>query len=151
MLKQYPVKYFNLEELVDKKTFEEEGGGAWNYFSSDALMALDDLHDFFTILSGKTASITVNNWKWGGPFQFRGFRPSWYQPGVTPGSAHRKGKAFDCDVKGYTAEQARIAIIANKESTLVAKIQRVEGAVNWLHFDLMPPPEGHDRIYTFKV
>lgn len=145
------LQHFKLEELVDKKTFEEEGEKAWEHFDPQALQALDDLHDFFSTLKGEKATVTVNNWKWGGPFQFRGFRPASYQPGVTPGSAHRKGKGFDCDIKGLTAFEARQAIVANKESSLLTKITRLEGGVNWVHFDLMQPPPGQERIYVFQA
>src|SRR3990170_2749999 len=126
------MKHFKLYELVDKATYETRGEEAWQLFDTDALIMLDDLREFFN------AAVTVNNWHAGGPFQFRGYRPPTYKPGVTPGSYHRKGKAFDCDVAGHTALECRKMIVAaaKVDNPLVAKINRLEGNVSWLHADI---------------
>jgi len=140
------MRHFRLEELVDKETFKQRGEEAWQLFTSDALIMLDDLREFFN------TPITVNNWHSGGPFQFRGYRPPTYKPGVTPGSYHRKGMAFDCDVAGHTAFECRKMIVAaaKVDNPLVAKINRVEGDVNWLHIDCGKVPNGR-RIYVFQA
>ena len=145
----YQSKNFTLFELVDKATFDAEGEAAWDHFDKNALSALDDLSDFFSTLKGEHVPITCNTWHSGGQFQFRGYRPPTYQPGITPGSAHRVGKAFDVDVHGYTAEQARQTILANKDSSLLLRIMRLEADVNWLHLDVMDT--GKPRIYIFHA
>lgn len=128
-------------ELVDRGTYERMGETALSLFTSDALMALDDLRDFF----GK--NITVNNWAFGGTLQWRGYRlPACKE--YSPNSQHSKGNAFDCDIQGYTAEQARKKILANKDNPLLAKITRMEAGVNWLHIDCMT---GVKRIHLFKA
>ena len=132
--------WFKLQELVDKETFEEYGPKAWMFFNSKALVALDNLRDFFK------ASITVNNWHIGGRFQFRGYRPQDCKVGARL-SQHRLGNAFDCDIKGYTAEEARQKILQNQNNPLLEKIMRLEGKVGWLHFDLKPP---NNRIHVFS-
>lgn len=139
------MKYFKLYELVDQRTYEEEGDAAWEHFTDEILFSLDGLREFF----GRP--VTVNNWMAGGHFQFRGFRPAWYQPGVTPGSQHRKGNAIDCDVAGMPANQARREIVENKDNPLLAKITRTEDGVNWIHLDCLVLPEGKERIYLFKA
>jgi len=140
------MKNFAVFELVDRETYENMGEGALSLFNPDALIALDDLRDFF----GK--GIIVNNWSWGGKFQWRGFR--------TPGKAtelgnqnsqHAKGNAFDCDIQGFTAEQARQKILADHNNLLLSKIMRMEADVSWLHIDLGPVPKGKERIYLFRV
>ena len=110
------------------------------FFNSKALVALDNLRDFFR------ASITVNNWHIGGRFQFRGYRPQDCKVGAKL-SQHRLGNAFDCDIKGYTAEEARQKILQNQNNPLLEKIMRLEGKVGWLHFDLKPP---NNRIHVFS-
>lgn len=104
-------------------------------------------------LSGEKSSILVNTWKWGGPFQFRGYRPPTYKPGVTPGSYHRMGRAFDFDVKDHTATEARKLIIgsAKVNNPLTMKVQRMEDNVTWLHCDTGKVPEGQPRPYLFRA
>lgn len=108
---------------------------------------LDDLRDFFI------HPMTVNNWHSGGQFQFRGYRPPTYKPGVTPGSYHRMGMAFDFDVKDHTATEARKLIIgsAKVNNPLTMKVQRMEDNVTWLHCDTGKVPEGQPRPYLFRA
>jgi len=135
------MKYFHPYEIVDRATYDRFGIASFNLFNPDALQALDDLREFFD------APVVVNNWKTGGSFQWRGLRNSRY-PKFNPGSQHSFGNAFDLDVHGYTAEEARAKIIENKDSPLLSKIMRLEGGVNWVHFDLLPVI---NRIYVFKA
>ena len=138
------MKHFQLYEIVDRKTFETKGNAALALFNIEALIALDDLREFF----GK--NITVNNWHSGGPMQWRGLRTEACKIGAKA-SQHRKGNAFDCSVQGYTAQEARAEIIAHQNDPLLSRIMRIEDGVSWLHFDLGIPPKGKDRIYLFKV
>jgi hypothetical protein len=138
------MKYFTIEEIVDERTFKEYGHKAWQLFPPDSLEMLDNLREFFD------CPVTCNDWLQGGQFQFRGYRPAWCNVG-TKGSAHRKGMAFDLDVEGLTAEQARIKILGDKDNPLLKHIKRIEGEVNWLHIDTMPPSQGKERIYVFSV
>lgn len=134
------MKYFKLEELVDRETFETQGEKAWDVFNPFALIALDDLREFFG------ASITVNDWARGGSMQWRGYRSDKCPIGAVQ-SQHRKGNAFDCTIKGHTATEARAVIMANQENELLQYIQRLEDKVSWVHFDLLPRK---DRIYLFQ-
>jgi len=141
------MRHFKLYELVDKETYETYGEDAWNLFHPDALLMLDDLRDFFNV------PVTVNNWHSGGQFQFRGYRPPSYMPGITPGSMHRVGKAFDFDVKDHSASAARkMIIVASKEGNpLVERVTRMEEGVNWVHADIARLPAGVEKIHLFKV
>jgi len=137
------MKYFQLYELVDKRTYEKLGDAAWGFFNPEALTALDDIREFFN------SPVTVNNWYSGGPFQWRGYRtPEQAAREGSPNSQHRFGNAFDLDIQGVSAEEARQTIIANKNSPQLKRIQRLEGKVNWVHFDLKPVP---NRIYVFSA
>lgn len=135
--------HFIIQELVDKETFSQFREDCWQLFPQKALDMLEGVREFFGV------PITVNNWHTGGQFQFRGYRPKWYTGGASK-SAHRSGMAFDCFVKGYTAEQARKSILLNQDHILLKEIQRLEGGVTWLHMDCLEPPQGKSRIYVFK-
>lgn len=138
------MKHFQLYELVDKLTYETEGDDAWKYFKPEALEMLDNIREFFDY------PITINNWKSGGQFSFRGYRPKTYPAKLSPmGSAHRTGGAFDMDIKGYTADEARHKIIQNQDHPLLLNIMRMEDNVSWLHVDVLQT--GKPRIYLFKV
>ncbi|KKW10177.1 MAG: hypothetical protein UY48_C0046G0001 [Candidatus Gottesmanbacteria bacterium GW2011_GWB1_49_7] len=139
----YFPKHFILEELVDRMTFETKGETAWALFRDDALIMIDGIREFFG------APVRINNWHLGGQFQFRGYRPPDYQGGAKY-SMHRLGGAFDMDVIGLTADQAREKIMINKDNPLLIKIMRMEHGVNWLHCDVRPLTEHQVRIWTFN-
>jgi hypothetical protein len=135
------MKYFKAYELVDKRTYEEMGENALSLFQPDALIMLDDYREWIGV------PVTVNNWYYGGPFQWRGLRNP-RCPQYSKGSLHTLGGAFDSDAKGYTAEQIRQKILADKDNALLKNIMRMEDAVNWLHMDIKPV---QNRIYLFKA
>lgn len=139
------MRFFQLHELVDRNTFHRFGDDAWRFLESDALDMLDGIREFFN------APVTVNNWWEGkGSFQFRGYRPPDCTVGA-PHSHHRTGKAFDFDVKGYIAEDARRIILENQDNPLLSKIQRMEADVHWVHADIGTVPGNRQRIYVFKA
>jgi hypothetical protein len=138
------MKYFKIYELVDKKTYAIYGDEAWKFFNPEALIALDDLREFFG------CAITVNNW-WDnkGTFQWRGYRtPEKAKELGSPHSQHAIGNAFDCDIEDYTAEDARDIIVLNKDDPKLKRIMRLEDKVGWVHLDLLKVT---DRIHLFKV
>ena len=137
------MKYFKLEELIDQRTFRNFGNTAWQLFTPESLEMLDNFREFIGV------PVTVNNWHIGGQFSMRGYRPSWTDVGAI-NSPHKKGRAFDCDVEGMTAEEVRQKILENQDNPLLNRIMRVEGLVNWVHMDTNNPPEGKKRIYIFK-
>ena len=120
----YRTKYFKLHELVDKETYEQYGQVAWQFLDERMLMALDQLREAL-------GPITVNNWKWGGQFQWRGLRTSKCRQGAKM-SQHRFGRAVDFDVKGMTAREVRAYIRKHFDDFGIACIER---KVNWVHMD----------------
>jgi len=138
------MKWFKLEELVDRKTFQQFGYTCWQRFPPDSLTMLDNLREFFGM------TLICNNWLQAGQFSFRGYRPYWCAVGAK-GSYHRKGMAFDLDVANHTAEEARQQILADQDNPLLSLIYRLEGGIDWLHVDCGSVPEGKKRIYVFKA
>ena len=134
---------FDLRELVDPFSFAEWGEGCWNFFPQDSLDMLHGIRTYFD------KPITVNNWLWGGPLRQRGYRG----PTSTIGallSYHKRGMAFDFDVKDMTAEEVRREIIENQENEHLKLIQRMERAVTWVHVDRGTVPNGYMRVYLFN-
>lgn len=123
----YECQYFGIDELVDPQTYERWGEQAWMFFRPEALKMLDEIRRFYN------RPVTVNNWKWGGSFQYRGFRPRSTSTGAEYGQ-HRFGNAFDLDVNGIPAETVRKDIIAHRDSYFKG-ITCLEANVNWVHFD----------------
>ncbi len=120
--------FFCLEEIVSKDVFTARGSKALELFNENALRTLLELRQLFG------TSMTVNNWKWRGDWQFRGFRPwSWYKKQSY--SQHAFGNAFDFDVKGLTAEEARQKIIGWKKEGKLQYLTCMELDVNWVHID----------------
>ena len=129
-------RHFDIKELVDPETYKLFGEASWMFLNPAALSALDDLREFFGV------PVTVNNWHTGGQFKYRGFRPRACTVGGEY-SQHRLGNAFDCDIKGVTADEARQRILANKDDVRLMHITCLEDKVNWVHFDCRNIP---DRI-----
>jgi hypothetical protein len=140
----YQTKHFKIHELVDRKTFEEMGESAFTLFDINTLCALDDLREFFAL------PITVNNWFWGGEFEWRGYRtPLKAIELKAPRSMHRFGRAFDLDIKGVSAEEARKIIMENQDHNLLKIITRLEDGRSWVHFDTKVLPPSVKRIHLF--
>ena len=131
----YTPKRFKAFEITDSATYAKFGEQAFQFFRIEALQMLDQLSDLF-----KDRAITINNWKSGGEFQWRGLRTLDYpekdangQP-KSPRSAHRLGAAFDFNVSGLTPQQVYQIILAAKPS----KIRRMEDisiTTGWTHCD----------------
>ena len=134
------LRYFKTQELIDPKLYKILGDEAIKLLNPEALVALINLREFFG------APVTVNNWHIGGSFQYRGYRSLDCKVGAKL-SQHRLGNAFDCDIKGYTAEEARQKILANQDHLLLRSITRLEAGTSWVHFDLKPLQR---RIHVFK-
>lgn len=137
------MKYFQVYELVDRLTYEQRGDEAISVFNPELLIQLDNLREYFGV------SITVNNWYFGGEFEWRGWRtPEKAKELGAPNSQHRIGNAIDGDIRGVSADDARVRILADKNNPLLCRIQRLETGTSWVHFDLMWVS---DRIHLFHA
>lgn len=134
----YKCEHFDIEELVPEDVFNERGEKCWELLDEDILADLDTLRDLL-------GPLTINDWKWGGGFQYSGFRPEGCGVG-SKYSQHKLGKAFDLKSKDHTVKEMH-AIIRDNEHRFCG-ITRVEdkNGMTWLHVD------GANRkgIYFFK-
>lgn len=132
-------KHFTIKELVSKETYSQYGNRAWELFDPRAIDTLDFIRDLFGV------PVTVNNWVWGGQFQNRGYRDENCKIGADK-SPHKRGMAFDFDVKGHTAQQVRDVLWQNSDK-LPYPI-RCESDVNWVHIDVKAVKG--EKIHFFK-
>ena len=133
------MRYFKAYELVPPEVYKQFGELSEYLIDSGLRRDLDALRKFIDM------PIVVNNWKWGGQFQYRGFRPFDCKEG-NPVSMHKLGCAIDCHCPHLTAEELRQIIINNQSKFKHTK--RIEADVNWLHIDTKKT--GLDCIYLFK-
>ena len=123
-------KKFAIHELVDRATFERLGERAWMLFRPELLRILDELSAGFP---GK--AITVNNWKSGGTFQWRGLRTRDCTQGAVNG-AHFVGAAIDFNVAGMTSLAVFEYIKAHPDQfPSIRRLESPEIATTWTHAD----------------
>jgi len=125
--------YFNIKELVDKKTFSNIGWNALYWcFDSRLLWTADAIRHYF----GRP--MLINNWDMGGNLQYRGFRPFNCNFGAKF-SQHRFGRAIDFNILGMDDQEVRKIIKEKGRSESCFKyINRLEDfkGMNWVHIDL---------------
>jgi hypothetical protein len=143
----YKCKHFKIFELTDPVIYKANGENAFAFFTEEIKQSIDAIREFFD------RPVTVNNWIWGGQFQWRGLRSSMCNVGSLK-SQHRivdtrLCNAIDFDVKDLTAEQVRQEILNNQNIPSLRFITRMEKDVNWVHIDCKPL-DGQERIYMFR-
>lgn len=135
MLSSYKCQYFKIYELVPKIYFEEDPEAMlWLQFDDRLLRTLD-------MIRKKYGPIIVNNWKRGGPFQYRGLRPPDCSAGVKY-SQHKHGRACDFHSPSIEVEELRQEIIKNPWNEEFKYITCIEDKVNWVHIDV----RNHDKV-----
>jgi hypothetical protein len=123
-------KKFQAYELVDKATYECLGEKSLQSFRPELIEILDQLSEGFP---GK--AITVNNWKAGGPFQWRGLRTRDCTQGAVNG-AHFVGAGVDFNVAGMTSDAVFQYIKANPgKFPAIRRLEDPKIATSWTHAD----------------
>ena len=135
-------KYFQIRELVCEHTHSKWGERAWQFLDTDYLACLLVIRRDILQLP-----MTCNH---SGATQ-RGLRCNLCQIVKDKDklylSSHIFGKAGDFTVNGITAQEAR-SRIRNMAHLLPCPI-RMEGGVNWLHFDVLPQFGINQKVYEF--
>lgn len=138
---------FKINELVCKHMSEKYGEKAWMFLDPRLLEVLHVIR--YDILG---TEMVINNYGAGGNFTQRGMRCNCCnivkEKKAPYLSAHVTGCGVDFDAKGYTAEQARQKIIANKD--LLPYPIRLESGVNWVHLDVYHPVGSNEKVVLFN-
>lgn len=142
-------KYFIIQELVCRHTYEKFRNSSWQFLDTELL------HTLLVIREKIGRGMYVNNWDSGGSFSQRGLRCNICQLVKDKTNAnriyltaHSNGAGVDFDIKGMTAEEVRQWIKKN-ESILPYPI-RLEEGVTWVHIDIYDYCNGK-KINTFKA
>lgn len=126
----YKCEYFKAYELVPEQLYKLRGEKALELLDRELLVALDFVRE-------KLGKVTVNTWKSGGVFQYRGIRtPECPQYSVT--SQHSYGKGVDFDVADMTAAEVNQWLIDNRNEPQLRAISFIEMGMNWTHMDTRP-------------
>lgn len=145
----YIPKYFEAFELVDKDTFEKFQNHPeviFKMFDDGLLQFADLIKEHYN----KT-TVTINNWYWGGAFQWSGLRTP-ESPDYSKGSMHSVGKALDLKFPKIDVAAVRRDLMDGKIDCK-GLITRVEiphdnRKMGWLHVDTKPTNK--EGIYFFK-
>jgi len=130
-MNSYSPEWFKIFELVDKKTYEKYKNRPdylLRFFDPRILWTMDSIRNHFK------RSVTVNDWYWGGNYQYRGLRPFNCKIGAIL-SMHKYGRAIDSKMEDMSAEEIRQDIFNNQDADRYKYITRVEMKVSWLHLD----------------
>jgi hypothetical protein len=123
------MHYFKVQELVPEGVYKDRREASLQLIDNRIVEFIEGLREAL----GR--SITVNNWLWGGEFQYRGLRTP-ESGAYSKYSQHTFGRALDFDVQGMTAQEVRNWIINNRDLDFVRPITFIEGSVNWCHVDV---------------
>ena len=136
-------KYFDIDELVCDHTYTRWKEQAWQFLDTDFLHAL---------LVIRRDIIKRPMWCNSTTKKQRGLRCNMCQMVREKTSvylsSHCLGKAGDFTITGMTAEQAREAI--KQKAILLPCNIRIEKAVSWLHFDVLPQYGVTQKVYEFN-
>lgn len=136
-------KYFDIDELVCDHTYARWKEQAWEFLDTDYLHCL---------LVIRRDILKKPMWCNGAGKKQRGLRCNLCQmvkeKKVLYLSSHILGKAGDFTITGMSAEQARQAIKANAH--LLPCNIRIERAVSWLHFDVLPQYGITAKVHEFN-
>lgn len=121
-------RYFDIRELVPKDVYEKLGESAWELLDRKAIDTLDFIRENVGL------PVIVNDWKWGGQNQYRGYRPKDCTIGAKY-SAHKDGAAFDITVKGWTDEQLKKWLSDNEQKLPYNIRVEIEDTNSKVHFD----------------
>ena len=135
--------FFDIDELVCDHTYKKWGEQAWQFLDTDYLHAL---------LVIRRDILKKPMWCNSTQKTQRGLRCNRCQMVRDKTSvylsSHVLGKAGDFSITGMTAEEARQAI--KKNAALLPCNIRIEKAVSWLHFDVLPQYGVTQKVYEFN-
>lgn len=139
---QYIPKHFIVEEFFPYQVIAKYGEDkCWEFMDERVLKFMDWIREELD------RPIIINNYKWGGKFSYRGFRPNTYKKSRLYCSQHCFGRAIDFDVEGMTSDEVR-KWLKTHINDLPFNIW-VEDKVNWVHIDVRYSNKG--KLYFFNI
>jgi len=123
---------FDLREFVPPSVWNRFGTASQWFLDPRMLDLAQFYRDYFE------APVRVNDWHYGGDFTERGFRVPDTNTGARL-SQHKFGRAFDCNVEGYTPDEVRREIKQNEKLFMEKGLTTLESgdiATTWVHSDI---------------
>jgi len=123
------TKFFNLHEFVSRNVYDG--------FELKASMFLDPkLFVIADYMRARFGSVKINDWFWGGKFEYSGLRPIEDCPVGATYSQHKYGRAIDLKFKDVDLLEVRQDLAEFKDTYRLLGITTVEnGTPSWLHID----------------
>lgn len=124
-------EHFLIQELVNPETFEEHKENSLDLIDHKLI----DILEFIRTDTGKP--VTVNNWHTGGSYKESGLRDPNTKTG-SPKSMHKKGKAVDPKIVGFTGKEWYEYVKKNAKKLYQLGLRRIEDkkiATTWCHMD----------------
>jgi len=151
----YKPNHYGIYELVPPEIYSVYGESSLWWVDARQAWTADAIWERFNSasklerwpVSGEKRRIWINNWRWGGPRKYSGFRPPDCSEG-SPLSQHRCSRATDMIIEGITAEEVREDIRTHLSVSAYQFITAVELDVDWLHTDCRNT--GSDQIMWIK-
>jgi hypothetical protein len=161
---EYTPKYFTPDELAPKNVCEAAETFARSIYPDN--QAMIDKVVMFVVgsmfdpqilkaidwLREQYGTCIINNWKRGGPFQYRGLRQKaskYYREGSTHSlTPDRQVQGADCSFTRITAEEIRQDIRKREVNGESMPFTRVENEVTWIHVDVKPT--GLSKVHFFN-
>jgi len=122
-------KYFDLRELIPKEIYDKLGDDSTRFINKQIPIVLDFFRDYFA------HKIIINDWLYGGEFNYSGFRPSSCKVGAEL-SSHKLGCAMDLKFDGIKDYKSIIQTIKDNWYSVFKKCGVTaieEGTEGWLH------------------
>lgn len=164
-------KYFSLQELFNQKLIDTYGEKCLQFVELDILKTIYFIRVYYN------EPMRINDYSLGLSNRLVRFPDcSDYRPCSmhsviidSKGRITKRSGAVDFDIIGHvvkstvdgktkkvtvgakTADEVRRDIMAHPDLTPFAKINRLEGDINWVHADISKLPSGIKRIHLFKV
>jgi len=126
----YEPKHFEPYELVSRNIYEKYGDVSLQFFDWRLLWTMDKIRESY-------GTVIVNDWKWGGNFQYRGYRENKCVVGAKE-SQHRHGRAIDFNLKTMGAFEFRTQLYTRPDHEAFKYITTIEDfeGMNWIHVDV---------------
>lgn len=121
----YTPKWFKAYELVPQFLYKSYGESSLRFLDERILKTIDRLREQYGVM-------VCNDWKWGGRFDSRGYRPP-NDPDGSRLSAHKRSCAVDIMPRETFSSMIRHDIKQNKYPHVFEFITLIEDNVNWLH------------------
>lgn len=114
----------------------------WGFMDARILQVLDWMRERLS------RRITINDYKWGGRFQNRGYRSNLYAKALYA-SQHLHGRAVDFVVEGMSVEEVHSWLEANKDHIPFPIWVEKKDGMTWVHIDVRQ--SNKKKIYWFGV